>query len=196
MAKKSTRRGQKKEIQRRFDESFDLFQLDLGFEVKRIKPKALVIGLMTASILYSIGFGVAYVAMTNNAVPLELFSKLVWMIMIPTTIVGFFAWALSRNRMEFPVRKRIRQYITEIEADGGLLWRFSPLLEMLSTPNPEAKKAFAYSEQGKIDSLDIDDYILAVDTLRELLQDTQGNRFTSQLVDNIENNFSNQAKAA
>ncbi|MDH5544535.1 MAG: hypothetical protein OEZ43_03015 [Gammaproteobacteria bacterium] len=194
--KKSPRRAQKKEILRRFDDSFDLIQLDLGFEVKRIKPKAMLYGLLTAFTLYGIAFSLTYYAMSNNNLPLDLFSKLVWVIMIPTTIVGFFVWQLSRNRMEYPVRMRIREYIHAIESKGGLLWRFSPLLDLLPTPNPDVKKAFAYSEQDKIEKLDIDDYILAVDTLRELLFDSQSNRFTSQLAEKLEDNFSQQTRAA
>lgn len=161
-----------------------------------VKPKAMLVGLFTASILYGIGFAIAYMAMQNNTLPLEVFAKIVWMLMIPTTIVGFFAWQLAKNRMEYPVRMQIRRVMEEIEADGGILWRFGPILELVNTPNPEVKKAFSWSAEGKVAKLDIEDYILAVEFLDEMMLDTQGKRFTQQLLDEIEENFNKSANAA
>jgi hypothetical protein len=196
MAKKSSRRGQKKEILRRFESSFDLDRLNLSHQVKLIKPKAMIIGLVTAMVLYGLGFAVAYVGMSSNTVPLELFAKLVWILMIPTTIVGFFAWQLSRNRMEYPIRMDIRRYMTELESDGGLLWRFAPIVDDELMRSPEVKKAFSWSADGKIDKLDVDDYVLAIETLDDQLREAPGKYFTQQMLDKLEINFREHADAA
>jgi hypothetical protein len=196
MAKKPNRRGHKKEILKRFEQSFDLKRLNLAAEIKRIKPKAMLIGLMSAMVLYGVGFAAAYAGMNANAVPLELFAKLVWILMIPTTIIGFFAWQLSRSRMEYPVRMEIREYIQDLEDNGGLLWRFAPLLEADLDQNPDVKKAFAWSAEAKIDQLDIDDYILAVDMLDDILRSTAGKFFTQEMCNRLEENFTQTANAA
>ena len=189
MAKKPSRRGQKKELIKRFDDNFDLGRLNLVARVKLIKPKAMLVGLLASMILYGIGFAVAYVGMSANSLPLEVFAKLVWMMMIPTTIIGFFVWQLSRSRMEFPVRREIREYITEIESSGGMLWRFAPILQDELDDTPVVKKAFAWSAEGKIAKLDIDDYILAVESLERVLHCANSNSFTAELVNEIESNF-------
>ncbi|MDH5218192.1 MAG: hypothetical protein OEX19_10875 [Gammaproteobacteria bacterium] len=190
MAKKPSRRGQKKELLKRFDDNFDLGRLNLVARVKLIKPKAMLVGLLASMILYGIGFTVAYVGMSANSLPLEVFAKLVWMMMIPTTIIGFFVWQLSRNRMEFPIRREIREYISEIESVGGMLWRFAPILQDELDDTPVVKKAFAWSAEGKIDKLDIDDYILAVESLERVLHGAKSNSFTPDLVSEVESNFS------
>ena len=189
MAKKPSRRGQKKVLLKRFDGNFDLGRLNLVARVKLIKPKAMLVGLLASMILYGIGFAVAYVGMSANSLPLEVFAKLVWMMMIPTTIIGFFVWQLSRSRMEFPVRREIREYITEIESAGGMLWRFAPILRDELDDTPVVKKAFAWSAEGKIAKLDIDDYILAVELLERVLYGANSNSFSSELVNEIESNF-------
>ena len=196
MAKKPSRRGQKKEVLKRFDDNFDLGRLNLKARVKMIKPKAMLVGLVSSMVLYGVGFAVAYVSVTSNSLPLEVFAKLVWMMMIPTTIVGFFMWQLSRNRMEFPIRVEIRQYIQGIESNGGMLWRFSPLLKDAFAHHPEVKKAFAWSAEHKIDKLDIDDYILAVEMLDLQIQASASNSFSQELVNELTANFAPAADAA
>lgn len=191
MAKKSNRRGQKKEIQRRFEQCFEAGQFNYKDRVKMVNPKAMLVGLITASVLYGVGFSIAYFAMQGNTLPLDTFAKIVWMLMIPTTIVGLFAWQLAKNRMEYPIRMQIRRTMEELEANGGVLWRFSPLLDLVSNPKPDVKKAFTWSAEGKIDKLDIEDYIQAVEFLEDMMLDTQGNRFSQQLLEDIEENFKN-----
>ena len=134
-------RTAKKEVNRRFEKCFDTKRLDYQAKVKLIKPKSTIIGLGTASGLYMVGFALIYIAMSNNTLPLDVFSKLVWVMMIPTTIVGFFAWQLSRNRLEYPYRQEIREYMSELEKDGGLLWRFAPVLELTDHVGMNVKKA-------------------------------------------------------
>ena len=195
-AKKSGKRSEKKELLRRFERSFDSARLDYKSQAKMVRPKAMLVGFITAGVLYSVLFFLSYWGMTNNKIPLEGFAKLVWILMIPTTVVGFFVWQLAKNRMEYPLRQAIRAYMTELEQDGGLLWRFLPLLDLAIDPNPDIKKAFTWSEQGKIDKLDIEDYTDAVALLEVLLRASDSRKILPIIVDSVAQNFDSQSNAA
>ncbi len=188
-AKQKNKRNVKKEVVRLFEKSFDLEKLDYKKRSVPLKPKSMLVGLGVASALYVTGFALAYTAMNNNMMPLESFAKLVWILMIPTTIMGVFAWQLAKNRMEYPIRQDVRAYMNEIEEGKGLLWRFAPLMDIVGIEDLNTKKAIAKSREGKIDDLDIEDYTEAVDKLHKLLVDTEARRFNTVIAESVLENF-------
>lgn len=188
-AKQKNKRNVKKEVARLFEKSFDLEKLDYKKRSVPLKPKSMLVGLGVASALYITGFALAYTAMNNNMMPLESFAKLVWILMIPTTIMGVFAWQLAKNRMEYPIRQDVRAYMNEIEEGKGLLWRFAPLMDIIGIEDLNTKKAIAKSREGKIDDLDIEDYTEAVDKLHKLLVDTESRNFNTVIAESVLENF-------
>jgi len=187
--KEKNKRAIKKDIQRQFENSFDTTKLDYKTLVKPVRPKALLWGTGVAFTLYGIGFILAYIGFNNNTLAYDGFAKLVWIMMIPCTVFGAFAFAWVKNRMEYPLRQEILKYVGQLEQKGGLLWRFLPLYQQSGTVNSEVKKAFAWSEQGRIDQLAVEDYTDAVQTMHRYLLTADNKEFTSITAEEIETNF-------
>ncbi len=191
--KHKSKRHHKKEVMRRFEKNFDAGRLDYQRLAKTIKPRAMLTGLVVAGGIYMLGFGLTYWAMASNSLPLETFAKLVWMMMIPTTIFGFFAWQLSKNRLEYPIRMTIREYIQELESNTGLLWRFLPIMDFSSEMRGDIRKAFSWSQQGKVEDLAIEEYTDAVKELADTLFSADSKHFTAEFVAKFEKNFTAEA---
>ena len=188
-AKPKNKRNVKKEVVRLFAKSFDMEKLDYKKRSIPLKPKSAFVGLGVAFSLYALGVFLAYTAMGRNILPLESFAKLVWIMMIPTTIFGVFAWQIAKNRMEYPLRQDVREYMNELEEDKGLLWKFSPLMDIIGIDDINTKKALAKSREGKVDDLDIEDYTEAVDKLNQLLEDTESRQFSTVIAESVLENF-------
>lgn len=189
MATKQKKRNVRKEVSRLFERSFDLDKLDYKKRGLALKPKSALIGLLVATVLYVIGFALAYTAMGRNLLPLEAFAKLVWIMMLPTTLVGIFAWQIAKNRMEYPIRSDIRDYMNDIEEGKGLLWKFSPLMDIVGIDDLNMKKAIAKSRESKIDELDIEDYTEAVAKFNQLLNEAEAREFTTVIAESVLENF-------
>ena len=187
--KPKNKRNVKKEVVRLFEKSFDLELLDYKKRSIPLKPKSALVGLGVATTLYIIAFALAYTAMGKNLLPLEAFAKLVWIMMLPTTILGVFAWQIAKNRMEYPVRQEVREYMNDLEEGKGLLWKFSPLMDIIGIEDINTKKALAKSREGKIDELDIEDYTEAVDKLNKLLITTDAREFSTVIAESVLDNF-------
>lgn len=190
MASKSkNKRNVRKEVIRLFEKSLELDKLDYKKRSQAIKPKSMLIGLGVAFMLYSIGFGMAYVALGNNILPIEGFAKLVWILMIPTTVIGMFAWQLAKNRMEYPIRQDILTYMSELESEGGLLWKFTPLMDMIGIEDTDTKKALAKSREGKYEDLAVEDYTDAVSRLYQVLTNSDNRSFPTSVAESVLQNF-------
>jgi len=188
-AKQKSSRNIKKEVIRLFDRSFDMGVLDYKKRSKPLRPKSMLIGLGVASGLYITGFMLAYIAMGKNILPIEGFAKLVWIMMIPTTIVGALAWQIAKNRMEYPIRKDILTHVADLEKNGGLLWKFSPLMDIIGIEDTDTKKALAKSREGKIDELAVEDYTEAVTALGDVLSKSDARQFSTVVAEAILENF-------
>jgi len=187
--KQKSKRNIKKEVSRLFDRSFDRDQLNYKKLSMPTKPKSLLFGLGAASAIYAAGFVLAYMAMQNNILPLEQFAKLTWIILIPVTIVGVTTWQISKNRMEYPIRQKILKYMAELEKDGGLLWRFSPLMDIIGIEDGITRKAIAKSSEGKVDELAVEDYTEAVEKLGQVIANTDNREFSTVVAEAILDNF-------
>jgi hypothetical protein len=187
--KPKNRRGLKKEIVRRFEQTFDLKRLNYKARSKTTAPKAALIGFTTAGGLYSVGFFLGFVAVDKNVLPLDMFARLVWIIMIPTTIVGFLVWQITKNRMEFPVRSDIRNLIAELEQNGGLLWRYFPIFDALDPEHADLKKAFIWSQEKRTDKLAIEEYCDAVLELAAVFREGDAREFTVDMLEQVARNL-------
>ncbi len=191
--KAKSKRNPRKEVMRLFEKNLDMGMLDYKKRSQPIRPKSMLIGLGVAAGLYGIGFMAAFFAMNNNMLPLEGFAKLVWIMMIPTTVVGMFAWQLAKNRMEYPIRQEILAYMADTEKNGGLLWRFSPLLDVLGIEDTDTRKALAKSREGKIEDLAVEDYTEAVMRLRQVLENADPKSFPTAVAESVLENFDKSA---
>ena len=192
--KSKTRRNARKEVRRLFEKYLDLDKLDYKKRGHLINPKSILIGLGVAFGLYSIGFVITYMAMNNNVLSLHGFSKLVWIMMIPTTVLGLFVWQLAKNRMEYPLRQDILKYMQELESNGGLLWKFSPLIDLSGVEDMDTKKALAKSREGKVEELAVEDYTDAVSWLHQVLTNTDNRSFPTSVAESVLENFNMEAK--
>jgi len=187
--KQKSKRNIKKEVMRLFERSFDMDKLNYKKLSLSTKPKSLLIGIGAGTVMYATGFALAYAAMQNNILPLEEFAKLSWIILIPVTIVGVTAWQISKNRMEYPIRQEILKYIAELEKEGGLLWKFSPLMDVIGIEDTNTKKALAKSNEGKFEELAVEDYTEAVNKLNQVLINTDNRQFSTVVAEAILDNF-------
>ena len=187
--KSKTKRNVRKEVVRLFEKSLDLEKLNYKKRSQQIKPKSMLIGVGIAFALYGVGFGLAYLALGNNVLPIEGFAKLVWILMIPTTVIGLLAWQLSKNRMEYPIRQDILAYMEETEKNGGLLWKFSPIMDIVGVEDTDTKKALAKSREGKVDDLAVEDYTDAVTKLYQVIANTDTRSFPTPVAESVLENF-------
>lgn len=190
MAKKPKQdRAAKKEVKRLFDKSFDTYRLNYKARIKPVKPKAILYGVVTAGVIYTLAYAGGYYGFVNNIVPMEGFAKLVWIMMIPSTVIGLLVYAISKNRMEYPIRQDIRDYMTELEIGDGLLWKFFPLWEQYDGSTGATKKALAWSQEKRVEKLDIEDYTEAVANLFHILDSNDLKSMSDTTAENIAKNF-------
>jgi len=187
MKKKNIR----KDFKKQFARDFDLSQLNYQSRVKPARGKALIIGFISAATIYLAIYAAAYVAWSNNVIPMDTLAKMVWIMMIPTTIAGFLIWQITRNRFEYPIRKKMRDYITQLEASRhGLLKRYQPMWEAFDGTTSTLKKAIAQSEKADLEKIDIEDYAEAVNKLSVYFETTHNNEWTTTLAQKLEDSFS------
>lgn len=191
MAKKDkSNRRVKKDMLAYLQRYYDPTQYD--FE-KRFKPKsgqAKVAGLLAAILVYSVGFAASYYGWKFNNVSYDLFVKITWVLMIPSSVVGIFAWLIAYNRVENAVRHEFMKIIRPIEAEHGVIWRFRPLISTFDPGNVEIKKLLQQSEQGQSLELDPEIYANAVRMLFDGVTGSASDKISVEAADEVEENFS------
>lgn len=171
--KRGHRRG-RRGLRRRFEQAFDLRRLDYPRRMRPVQGRAKLIGVVAAFVTYTLGFAVGYYGWQNGFVAYALFAKFVWVLMVPASVIGVFAWLLAKNRMEYPIREDIRACIQALEGGGGLLWRFAPVVDELAPDDRRCKEAMALSRAGRAGEMDPEDYSAAVRRLDELVRGAAG----------------------
>ncbi len=169
--KTKKKRHTRKEIRKQFETAFDIAKLDYEERVRPLGPKALLRGVATAALLYGLAWGAMYYGWSINVLPEQGFASLVWTMMLPSTVAGILVWQIGKNRMEYPIRREIAEYIGQLEKDGGLLWRFGPLLEQFDDAYLDNKKSLVQSQQNAGDKIAIEDYVGTVKKLDAILND-------------------------
>ncbi len=183
--KQSSKRSDRKAVQRRIESSFDFERLSYEKRVQPGRGKAKLVGTLFAAILYLAAFGVAYYSWSAQLIPEELFAKIVWIFMIPASVVGCFAWLIASNRNEFPIREDIRHHIDQFEGEKGLLWRFEPLLSQLQLKKINTDVLVDASRCGELVKMAPEDICTVIHALQPQLQHANAAAITT-----IEENFS------
>ncbi len=177
---------------RRFAADFDLARLDYPRRVRPASGKAKLYGVLAAFLLYSIGFAVGYYGWSQGSVETDLFVKLVWLLMLPATVVGVFVWLLARNRLEYPVRRDISEYIETLEGSRGLLWRYAPAAAVLCPENQLCKSVMACSREGRLAAIAPEDYGRVVHELHHALTEADRRALDAETLEELARNLAGE----
>ncbi len=189
MAQKKNKRRYKRDLLKQLEATFDLERLDYQKKTRPVQGKAILFGVLAAFLIYSLGFAAGYTGWQNNVVDYAMFAKMVWLMMIPASVIGVVTWLLVKNRLEYPVRCEMRDYIRVLEGEQGLLWRYLPLLNELGPENLICKEMMVRSGEGKIEDLDPEDYGKAVNELISLLRRSGSKAVSSGTMEELEKNL-------
>lgn len=191
MAGKS-RRKIKRWTMQQFNREFDLARLDFKKRMAPARHKPKLIGVITAAMVYSALLLLGNIGVSNGAIDHETLAKMSWVIMVPSSAVGIFVYMLISNRRQYDVIQDMKAYIALIEKDGGLFWRFEPLVQLLLPDNGLAAQMVAGSRAGDMEQLYPEDYGISVHKLHDALTNT-GNREIPEEIENaLIENFSNK----
>ena len=170
-------RRQRRAAVKAFHDGFDFARLDYARRCRPLRGKAMLAGVMVAGLLYCAGFALGYFGWQRQAVTNEQFAKLVWILMVPATMLGGLVWLIKRHRQEYILREDIRRYISEREGEQGWLWRFTPLQEAFLVQDTTARRVMQQSRQAR-ESLDPEDYARTVTALSVQLEQESGQKLT------------------
>ena len=186
---KSSKRKLRKNIVQQIEETFDLQRLNYALRIKPVRNKAKLVGALVAFIVYGLGFSGGYFSWQHQMLEYEVFAKLVWILMIPATVIGMFVWLLATNRKEFAIREDVRVYIRELEGDHGLLWRFSPLLKALKPDEFTSKSVMQASREKNFEKMMPEDYSQAVLSLYEIVKRSGSRKISPDAAEEILHNL-------
>ena len=192
--KQQTKRSSRKNVMRSFEEHINLDRLQYKARVKPGKAIAKIKGLLTAGIIYGLGFGLTVMSYNRGAIDETFMAKVVFIIMIPATVIGIFVFLITANRREFPIREDIRAHVRDFEGDDGYLWRFEPLLNSLELKKIDIEWLIKHSREGKLVEMAPEDIC---DTLIALSERLQGNsQGSGKALQEVEANLSKDTQAA
>ncbi len=163
--KAKSRRHIKKVIVKQLETDFDFSRLEYKSLIRPGKGKSKLFGLIAASAVYMLGFGVAFFGWSNGVVPDSTFAKTVWILMIPASVIGSVVWLVADSRFEYPVRMTMAKYVADLEAGEGKLWRYGPVLETLAIKGLDIPYLVSLSKKGQGGEIDPQDYSTLVHRL-------------------------------
>ncbi|VAW84116.1 hypothetical protein MNBD_GAMMA16-737 [hydrothermal vent metagenome] len=182
------RRHIKKIIIKQLESDFNFSRLEYKSLTKPGKGKSKLFGLIAASVVYMLCFGVAYFGWSNGVVPDVTFAKTVWVIMVPASVIGSVVWLIADSRFEYPIRMAMAQYVAELEVDGGKLWRYGPVLETFKIKGMDVPYLASRSQEGEGGKIDPQDYAIIVHRLyAEIASDNV--TITGEMSRQLENNL-------
>lgn len=148
----------RKQILRHLEENFDLKRLEYKKRVTPLRHAAKLFGVIAAVVVYGLGFGLAYYAWKAGKTDYETFAKFSWIFMVPSSVVGVFAYMLNSNRREYSIARDILDHIDHVEGTHGLLWRYEPILLEFYPDDELVKQLIAISRTGVFKGLEPEDY--------------------------------------
>ncbi len=189
MAAKSRRKIKRWAIQQ-FDRKFDLDRLDFNKRMAPARHKPKLTGIISAAVVYGVLLLLGNIGVNNGAIDHETLAKMSWVIMVPSSAIGIFVYMLLSNRRQYDVIQDMKAYIAFIEKDGGLFWRFEPLVQLLLPDDGLAAQMITGSRDGDMEQLYPEDYGNSVHKLYNALGNS-GNReipeeIENALIDNFE----------
>jgi hypothetical protein len=189
---KQSKRKIKKGIVSQIEETFDLKRLNYEVRTKPIRNKSKLIGAFSAFLIYSLGYATGYYSWQHHLLDYEAFARLVWILMIPATVVGIFIWLLTTNRREYAVRQDVQIYIKQLESEGGLLWRFAPILSELKPNDLTCKEMIMASKEGNYDKMVPEDYSKAVINLYNIVKESGSRQISPETAVEFERNINSR----
>lgn len=192
--KQPSKRSSRKNVQRSFEANINLDRLQYKDRVKPGKAIAKIKGLMTAAVIYGLGFGLTFTSYTRGVIDETFMAKVIFIIMIPSTVIGIFVFLITANRREFPIREDIRAHVRDFEGEDGYLWRFEPLLNGLKIKKVDIEWLIKNSKEGKLVEMAPEDICDTLIALSELLQgNSQG---SGKAMQEVESNLGQEGQAA
>ncbi len=167
--KPKSRRRLQKDILASFEATYDLEAFRFRRRLQPLMASALLRAALTAIIFYSLGFGLGYFSWLRAMINDTVFFKLVWILMIPSTVAALVVWLIMKNRFEYPIRRELNDQIRSIEGNDGMLWRYGPIMDQLAATDLDTKTLVAASRQGDFSAMAPDDYCPAVLRIHETL---------------------------
>ena len=185
-------RGGRRELRRRFEALIDVSRFDYEKRTEVGRAQARLYGVAAAGVLYGLGFVGGYFAWSNQTLPVNQFSMLTWMWMVPCTFIGILVWKVVSTRREYPVRQEIRRYIGGLESNGGLLWRFAPLFDRDEIDGSTTGRVIELSREGRGIDIALEDYARAVGRVQALLSAAE-NIVKADSLQDVQRNLSDAA---
>ena len=185
----------RKLILRHLEDTFDLARLDYKQRVTPLKHRAKLFGIVAAAVVYGLGFGLAYFAWKAGKTDYDTFSKFVWIYMVPSSVVGAFAYMLNGNRREFGVAKDIFDHIDVVEGQSGMLWRYEPILTELFPEDKVVKQVLEASRDVSFSKLEPEDYAKVIHQLHAALSGGEGRSISDAAADTFQANLSKMTTA-
>jgi hypothetical protein len=179
----------RKQIIRHIEENFDLKRLEYKKRVTPLKHVAMLFGIMVAVIVYGLGFGLAYYAWEAGKTDHETFAKFSWLFMIPSSVIGAFAYMLNSNRREYGVAQDILDHIDHVEGPYGMLWRYEPILLEFYPDDELVKRLIAISRSGTFKGLEPEDYANLIHKLHAALSSGEERSISDEAAAAFEGNL-------
>lgn len=178
-----------RELLQRFEKTYALAEFDYKKKVYPAQGKSKLIGITVACAIYGAGFAIAYFSWISGRAEYELFLKTTWVLLLPASAAGMFAWMLAFNRLDNAVRMPIQKQIVEIEAEQGMLWRYAPILAAAEPNNTGAKTACNRSRELQVKMIDEEDYCGAVKAIHAALKATDDAALTAEVLQEVATNL-------
>lgn len=186
-------RRSRRELLQQFERTYDVAEFDYKKKVHPAQGKSKLIGITVASAIYGAVFAIAYFSWTSGRAEYELFLKTTWVLLLPATAAGMFSWMLAFNRLDNAVRIPIQKHIAKIEGDGGMLWRYAPILAAVEPNNTGAKTACNRSREQRVKDIDEEDYCSAVKAIHTALKEANDASLPVEAVQEAATHLAQQA---
>ena len=186
MAKRKDKQGAKA-LRKGFEKIWPQSDFDYRGLTRLYRPRALLRGVAVSSLIYIGGFSVFYYFWSMGKIHDDILFKTSWILLIPAMVAGFVVTQISKNRQEYPVRTAMKQRIQDIEADGGRLWRYAPLLG--DVMDLDTKAAIAASRRGQSDQ-DIEAYCSAVMQIHAVWSSANRDAVSDEMLQQLSENLS------
>jgi len=185
-------RRSRRELLQQFERSYDLAQFDYKKQVYPAQGKSKLIGITVACAIYGAVFAIAYFSWVSGRAEYELFLKTTWVLLLPATAAGMFAWMLAFNRLDNAVRQPIQKQMARIEGEQGMLWRYAPILAAAEPNNTGAKTACNRSRELRVKDIDEEDYCGAVKAIHGALKDSDDTSLPAEVLQEVATNLAQQ----
>ena len=194
-SKQTSKRHSRKSVLRDFEAHFTLSRLDYNRRIKPGRAAAKVTGLIFAAIVYLTGFGLTFYSHSQGLIDDNFLNKVSWIFMIPASVVGAFAYLITSNRREFPIREDIRAHVRDFEGQDGYLWRYEPILNQMQLKKIDIEWLITTSREGRLVEMAPEDICATVQALHDTLQ---GNNtlVSGSAMNKIEQNLNTTPAAA